>query len=408
MAGPGAGPARLAPGAVVVLGLLTALGPLSMDLYLPAFPALQRDLAAGDAMVQLTLAGMSIGTALGQLVVGAWSDRVGRRTPLLASTGLHVLSTVGCVLAPSIGALVAFRVVQGIGAAGSAVIVLAIVRDAASGRSLVVLLSRVALLTTTVPLLAPAVGAGLLPVVGWRGIFAVLAVMSAAVLLATAKTVPETRAPTSQPADLQSRLRAVWADRAFRRATAVVAMTYAGVAAYVAASPLLLQEVYDLTAGTYAAVFLLNSLSLAVGVQLSSSLNRKVSTSRLLTGFTITAVLAAAAIMPLQWAHTGLAGLLPCLCVFMLGCGGCFPCAEALALENQGSQSGTANSVSGFATFAAAGLVSPLAGLAGIADATPLAIVLLATSAAALAGVVFILRSEPTRTPPYGRAMTFD
>src|SRR3954468_22567085 len=169
MPGSATGSARLAPGVVVVLGLLTALGPLSMDLYLRAFPALQRDLSAGDATVQLTLAGMSIGTAFGQLVVGAWSDRTGRRGPLLASTGLHVASTVGCVLAPSVAALVAFRIAQGGGAAGSSVIVLAIARDVAAGPALVCLLSRVALLTTTVPLLAPAAGAVLLPVLGWRG-----------------------------------------------------------------------------------------------------------------------------------------------------------------------------------------------------------------------------------------------
>jgi len=369
---------------VVVLGLLTALGPLSMDLYLPAFPALQRDLDATDGMVQLTLAGMSIGTGLGQLVVGAWSDRIGRRTPLLLSTGLHVLSTVGCALAPSAPVLTAFRIAQGIGAAGSAVLVLAIVRDAADG---------------------PAAGAGLLPVVGWRGIFAVLATVSAAVLLATAMIVPETRARTSA-ACLRSRLRAVWSDRTFRRATAVVTMTYAGVATYVAASPLLLQEVYGLTARAYAAVFLLNSLGLVAGVQLSSLLAKTAGPSRVLAGFTVVSVLAAAAVMPLQWAHTGLAGLLPCLWIFLAGCGGCFPCAEALALKDQGGQSGTANSVSGFATFTFAGLVSPLAGLVGIADATPVAVVLLTTTTTSLACVGLIIRSaraaspvDPAKTP---------
>jgi MFS transporter, DHA1 family, multidrug resistance protein len=384
-------------GFVVVLGLLTALGPVSIDLYLPAFPALRRDLDATDGMVQLTLAGMTIGLALGQLVVGAWSDRVGRRTPLLLSTGLHVLSTVGCALAPSVAALAACRVVQGIGAAGSSVLVLAIVRDVADGRALVVLLSRVTLVTTTAPLLAPVAGAELLPLVGWRGIFGVLAGMSAAVLIATAVVVPETRGRTARPVHLRSRLREVWSDRAFRRATLVASMTYAGVYAYVAASPLLLQEVYGLTARAYAAVFLLNSLGLVAGVQLSSQLVRKASTPGVLAGFTLVTVVAAAAIMPLQWANTGVAGLLPCLWIFVAGCGGCFACAEGLALHNQGGQPGTASSVHGFVTFTAAGLVSPLAGLIGIVDATPMAVVLLATSVTGLLGVGLIVRSARTR-----------
>jgi MFS transporter, DHA1 family, multidrug resistance protein len=383
---------------VVVLGLLTALGPLSIDLYLPAFPALQRDLHATDGMVQLTLAGMTFGLAVGQLFVGVWSDRVGRRTPLLLSTGLHVLATVGCALAPSAAALAAFRVAQGIGAAGSSVLVLAIVRDTAEGRTLVVLLSRVTLVTTTVPLLAPVAGAELLPLVGWRGIFGVLAGVSAAVLIATAIVVAETKERTSEPARLWSRLGAVCSDRAFRRATVVASMTYAGVYAYVAASPLLLQQVDGLTARAYAVVFLLNSLGLVAGVHLSSLLTKRASTSRVLAGFTIVTVMAAAAIMPLQWARTGVAGLLPCLWVFVAGCGGCFPCAEAIALGDQGGQSGTATSVHGFATFAVAGLVSPLAGVVGIDNATPVAVVLLATSATSLIGAGLIIRSAQTRT----------
>lgn len=382
---------------VVVLGLLTALGPLSIDLYLPAFPVLQEDLAAGGDSVQFTLAGMTLGLALGELFVGAWSDRVGRRGPLLLSTGLHVVATVGCALAPSMATLAAFRVIQGVGAAGSAVLVLAIVRDTAEGRALVVLLSRITLVTTTLPLLAPVAGAELLPLVGWRGIFGVLAAASAVVLVASAISVPETRRRSCEPAPLTSRLRAVLSDRTFRLATVVSSMTYAGVYAYVAASPALLQQVYGLSARSYGVVFLLNSLGLVIGVQLSAALTKRVRVSRVLAACTIVTVVAAAAILPMQVAGTGLAGLLPCLWAFVTGCGGCFSCAAAIALDDQGGQSGTATSVFGFTNFTAAGLVSPLAGLVGIASAAPVAVVLLATSLTSLIGVGLIVRSAATR-----------
>jgi MFS transporter, DHA1 family, multidrug resistance protein len=144
--------------AVVVLGLLTTLGPLSIDLSVPAFPGLQQDMNASAAMVQTTLAGMTIGMRLGQLVAGPWSDRVGRRGPLALLTGLHVLATLVRAPAPTIEVMAAFRVVQGVGAAGGAMLVWAIVRDVAEGRALIVLLSRVTL-ATTVPLLAPMAGA---------------------------------------------------------------------------------------------------------------------------------------------------------------------------------------------------------------------------------------------------------
>lgn len=389
---------RSAPGGlavVVVLGLLTALGPLSIDLYLPAFPALQHDLDASDAMVQATLAGMTIGLGLGQLVVGAWSDRVGRRRPLLVSTGLHVLATFACALAPTVEVLAAFRVVQGIGAAGSAVLVLAIVRDVAEGEAFVVLLSRVTLVTTTAPLLAPVVGAELLAVTGWRGIFAVLAVVSALVLAATATVIPETAHRTAAVAPLRARIAAVWADRGFRRATVVASMTYAGVYAYVAASPLLLQQVYELSARSFALVFLCNSLGLVAGVQAASLLVRRFGTPRVLAGFTCVTVVAAAAILPLQSA--GMTAVLACLWLFVAGCGGCFPCAEAIALGGQGQQAGTATSVHGFATFTIAGLASPVAGLVGITDATPVALVLLATSLTSLFATGLLLRAAHTQ-----------
>jgi DHA1 family bicyclomycin/chloramphenicol resistance-like MFS transporter len=220
-----------------VLGLLAALGPLSIDLYPPAFPELRQDLHGSAAAVQFTLAGMTLGLALGQAVVGAWSDRVGRRGPLLLSTALHLVATIACALAPSIEVLTACRFAQGVGAAGSAVLVLAIVRDVADGRTLVVLLSRVTLVETVAPLLAPVAGAELLPLVGWRGIFGVLAAGSAALLVAALLLVPETAGRASGPGRLRTRLRAVRADRDFRLATVSGSMTFAGVYAYVAASP---------------------------------------------------------------------------------------------------------------------------------------------------------------------------
>lgn len=289
--------------------------------------------------------------------------------------------------------LAACRFVQGVGAAGSAVLVLAIVRDVADGRTLVVLLSRVTLVETVAPLLAPVAGAELLARAGWRGIFGLLAAGSATLLVAALLIVPETAKPPPEPVPLRARLRAVGADRDFRLATVSGSMTFAGVYAYVAASPTLLQEVYGLGARTCAVVFLLNSLGLVAGVQLSSLLTRRTGPSRVLAGCTAVTLVAAAAIVPLQWAHAGLAGLLPCLWLFVAGCGGCFAGAAGLALHGQGAQSGTATSVYGFATFAGAGLVSPLAGLAGITDATPLAVVLLATAAVSLTAAGFLLRA---------------
>ena len=382
---------------VVVLGLLTTLGPLSMDLYLPAFPTLRQQFGADDGAVQLTLAGMTVGLALGNLVTGAWSDRVGRRRPLLLATSLHVVVTFACAAAPTLEVLTALRVVQGVAAAGSSVIVLAVARDVSDGPAMVRLVSRITLVTTTVPLLAPVAGAALLTVAGWRGIFAVLGVFSMVVLAVTAAVVPETL-PYGGLRERSSLARAcaVLRDPGFRVATLLGAMTYAGVYAYVAASPLLLHGVHGVSPARFAIVFLANSLGLAIGVQTSAALLRRRPGAPVLAGFAALSAVAALAILPLQHAGAGLAGLLVCLWLFVTGCGGCFAGALGRALRDQSAQAGTATSVYGFSTLAIAGLVAPLAGAMGLQDATPIAAVLAATAlVGTTSAVVMFVRDRP-------------
>lgn len=427
---------------VVALGLLTTLGPLSIDLYLPAFPTLRAEFGADDGAVQLTLAGMTVGLALGNLVTGAWSDRVGRRLPLLLASALHVVVTLLCAAAPTLEALAVLRMVQGVAAAGSSVLALAIARDVSDGPGLVRLISRITVITTTVPLLAPVAGAVLLPVVGWRGIFVALGAFSAAVLVVTAVVVRETHAgsvrrsgagdwgrvadrgamadrsgladrsdvtdrrDTATRTDRGTRalLRAVLCDHGFRAATLFGAMTYAGVYAYVAASPLLLQGVHGLTAGEFAAVFLANSLGLVVGVQASAALQRRGPDAPVLIGSAALTAVAALAIVPLERAGAGLPGLLVCLWLFVAGCGGCFAGSAGRALRDQSAQAGTATSLYGFGTFAAAGLIAPVAGLIGLHDAAPIAGVLSVTTLVGTTAAVAIRRRDRRAALPHPAA----
>lgn len=364
-----------------VLGLLDALGPLSIDLYLPAFPALQQDLHLSDAELQATLATMTIGMAIGQAFIGTWSDHVGRRLPLLLSAAVHVGATAACAVAPSGGLLTAFRFLQGIGAAGCAVVVLAIVRDVGSGSGFVSMISRVALITTTAPLIAPVVGAALLPAVGWRGIFAVLATASALLVIAVSVVVPDTpRPPPTAPPG--GRLRLVLSSPSFLRYALIGAMTYGGVYAYVAASPLLLQRILGLPPSIYALAFIANSLGLVAGVQVAGRLSKRRGTPTVLAGFTTLTLLAAVGLLILH--PIGLPTVLPCLWFFVAGCGGCFPGSVTGALRDQGRHAGTAASAYGFITFASASLVAPLPGLFGVTDATSTALVLTATASASL------------------------
>jgi DHA1 family bicyclomycin/chloramphenicol resistance-like MFS transporter len=378
---------------VLVLGLLDAVGPLSIDLYVPAFPELQRDLRLNDLAVQLTLASMTAGLALGQAVVGTWSDRVGRRRPLLLASALYVAGAIVCTGATSIQVLLLGRVAQGVGAAGAAVLVLAIVRDLSDGSRFVALLTRVTLITTTAPLIAPVAGALLLPLIGWRGLFGLLALLGAVLLGAVALVLPETLVRTE--AAPTSRLRRVLRDRRFLAATGIGAATYAGVYAYVAASPLLLRNVLGLSAAEFAVTFLVGSLGLLAGVQIGGRMAERTSGRAVLVAAAAVALLAAAALLPAQ--RLGLPGVAPCLWLFVAACGASFPSAAAIALQDQAARAGTATSVYGCTTFAAAAAVSSLPGLIGITDAAPVAAVLSGTAAASL--VVAAVALRPAESP---------
>jgi DHA1 family bicyclomycin/chloramphenicol resistance-like MFS transporter len=156
---------------VLILGALTALGPLTIDTYLPALPSITRDLQSTSAAVGLTLTGTLVGFALGQLLVGPLSDAFGRRRPLLIGAALHVLASMLCAIAPSLLTLSAFRVIQGMAASAASVVALAIVRDVASGRAFVVLMSRMLLVMGAAPVIASTMGSQVLRWTDWRGVF---------------------------------------------------------------------------------------------------------------------------------------------------------------------------------------------------------------------------------------------
>src|SRR3954470_3838974 len=177
---PDAPPSAVAPpGAArtaLTLGAFVALGPLTIDMYLPALPTITRELGTTASTVQLTLTGPLVGLGLGQLVLGPLSDAFGRRRPLLAGTALHVLASLLVLVAPNVAVLGTLRVLQGTGAAAGAVIALAVVRDLYDGRAAATMLSRLFLVLGVAPVLAPTIGGEILRFTSWRGVFALLAV----------------------------------------------------------------------------------------------------------------------------------------------------------------------------------------------------------------------------------------
>ncbi|NKX52216.1 multidrug effflux MFS transporter, partial [Arthrobacter deserti] len=239
---------------VIVLGALTALGPFTVDLYLPAFPMLQAELDVPASSVQLTLTGTIIGFAVGQLLVGPLSDKVGRRLPLVLATVVHIAASLGAAMSSEIGILLAFRVLQGIGAAGGGVVAAAMVRDLFSGYRMVRMFPHLSLVYGMAPIIAPLIGAQLLAVLPWQGVFWFLAAYGLAVILGVTLFVRETLPPQQRGRSASTalqRYRTVLSDRAFVGVLIVAALNFAGLFSYLSASPFLFQEVYGLDAQQY-------------------------------------------------------------------------------------------------------------------------------------------------------------
>lgn len=390
---------------ILVLGALTALGPFTIDLYLPAFPQLEADLDVSTAAIQFTLTATTMGFALGQLLVGPWSDKVGRRLPLIVATTVHVAASIGVAMAPDITWLMAFRVLQGMGAAAGGVVAMATVRDLFGGYPLVRMLSRLALVTGLAPIAAPVIGSQLLLLTDWRGLFWFLAAYGVLVVIAAVVFIVETLPPArrSDPghSTMGERYRSLFRDRIFIGVALIGGMTFSGLFAYLSASSFLFQDVYGLDPQQYGILFAVNSIGVVIGVQVSSRLAKYIGPQWILTVSTAVLFASSIAIVVLDLAGAGLAGTVVPLWFFITACGFGFPCVQVLALVNHGKEAGTAASVLGAVNFGLAGLLSPIVGILGIDTAVPMGGVMAATSAIAILSLWFIVR--PKTVPALSR-----
>lgn len=384
---------------IVLLGALTALGPFTIDLYLPAFPVLQEDFGTTEAAIQLTLAGTMLGFALGQLIVGPLSDKVGRRVPLLVVTALHVLASVAAALAPTLEMLSIARVFMGAGAAAGGVVAAAVVRDLFGGKRLVVMLSRLALVSGVAPVLAPLVGSALLVFMPWRGIFVVLGVYGSIMLVAAAIFIPETLPPARRhekgATTVWQRYRSVFTDRVFIGVLIIGGMTFSGLFSYLSASSFLFQETYEFNPQQYGLLFAANSLGVVLGVQAASRLAARFGPQWVLAWSTAVLVVAAGTIILTDQLGLGLWGTVIPLFFFMTACGFTFPCVQVLALDRHGRAAGTAQSIIGATNFGVAGIITPLVGWistgAGI-TATTMAAVMVACAIVGALSLWLIVR----------------
>jgi DHA1 family bicyclomycin/chloramphenicol resistance-like MFS transporter len=385
------------PSLVILLGALTAFGALSIDMYLPALPAIAAEFGAGPGEVERTLASFLAGLAIGQLVYGPLSDRVGRKPPLVAGLALYIAASVGCALVATTAAMVAARFAQGLGACAALVVSRAIVRDRFDHQDSARVFSTIMLVFGLAPVLAPLVGGYVMLGIGWRGIFGLLAAFGAVVLLIVLVRLPESRsAATEATARGEHPLTALRLLGGNARLVGYMlggAFNSACLFTYISASPEVLMGQYGVGPTAYGWLFGLNAL----GMVIASQINRW-----LLGRYPADRILAVAAVAVLVWgavlvviAATGagqLAGIMAALFGVISSYGFIFSNANAGALSVDPLRAGSVSALMGATGFAVGALAMTVAGLFADGTARPMAITMataLAFACASLFGLAF-------------------
>jgi DHA1 family bicyclomycin/chloramphenicol resistance-like MFS transporter len=380
-----AGGARL----IVILGGLAAFGPLAIDMYLPAFPAMVRDLATEPAAVQRTLAAFFAGMGLGQLAYGPLADRLGRRPPLFLGLSLFALASAGAALAQEVGWLSWLRLAQGLGGCAGMVVARAVVRDLTEGPATIRMMSQLMLVMGIAPILAPSLGSALLAVAGWRAIFWALAAYGVALILAVALALPESLPPARRRRDGPLAVLGVYAgllaDRRFLGNALAGGLATAGMFAYIAASPFVFMDLHGLSPRGYGLLFGLNALGIMAVAQLNARLARWVPAERALVA--VQAAMAGAAVLLLAAVLAGIAGFAltaGLVLVFVAGIGAASPLAAGLAMAPHGRAAGSASALLGALQFGLGALAGWLTGALQDGTALPMALVMALCAAAGL------------------------
>lgn len=395
-ASPVAHPVRL----VVILGSLSAFAPLSIDMYLPAFPSLAADLHAGPSAVQLTLTACLVGLAVGQLLVGPLSDTLGRRRPLLVGLACYTVLSAACLVAPSVWALAGLRLLQGFGGSAGLVIATAAVRDRYAGVAMARYLSTLMLVNGMAPIVAPLVGSQLLRFTSWRGVFVVLTGVGLVLLVACLLWLDESLPPDRRRAgSLRDTLRSfgvLTRDRTFVGYALAGGLAFAAMFAYIAGSSFALQDIFGLSPQQFGLVFGTNALGIVAVGQLNRWLVDRYSPHRLLAVGLGAACVGGVLVLVSVLAGWGLPALLPGLFAVVSAIGIILPNTRALATVDYPDLAGTSSALLGVYQFAVGGVVAPLIGIGGTGTALPMVAVIAALTVLALAVFVVLTRTQPT------------
>ena len=351
----------------IILGMVAAVGPFAIDMYLPAMPEIGHDLAAEMQAVQWTIVAYFIAFGLAQLIYGPWADQAGRKPPLYVGLGLFILGTVVCALAPSIGWLIAGRVLQGLGGAANMVVLRAVIRDLATGHSATRMMSTIMIVIAVSPLLAPLSGSALLAFGSWRLIFWALLVAAALSFLLIHFALPETLTDENRQRfdgpTMRAGVRSLLRDRPYMVLTFLAGFSFASFFVFISTASFVYTREFGLSPTQFSLAFAVNAVGFFAASQFASPLARRVGTLRM-----IRVAMAGFAVSTFAGFGLGLAGLaslpvtMAALFIGNVFLGVILPSAQVQALEDHGANAGLAASLRGTMQMVAAGVLVGAAG----------------------------------------------
>ncbi|MDY0881667.1 multidrug effflux MFS transporter [Dongia soli] len=375
----------------LVLGLLAAIGPFAIDMYLPALPTVAENLHASIAHAQATLMAFFFGFGVTQIIYGPVSDMVGRKPPLYFGLGVFILGSIGCSLAPSIDWLIGLRFIQGIGAAAMMVMPRAVIRDLHTGVEATRLMSLVMLVFSVSPILAPLIGSALIVPFGWRAVFVAVTIAALLGLLLTAFTLQETRPPAERiSADLGTVLSQYWLllrDRHFLGVTFIGALGMSSFFTFLANSSFVYIDHFGMTPTLYSLAFSVNAVGFIGASQFSAKLGLRFGMGRVVLGAVIAYAVSAAVLFAVVFGgFYNLAVLMVLLFVTFAFLGLVIPTSMVLSLERHGPIAGMASALGGTLQMATGAATIAISSLFFDGSALPMVTII-----AICAGGAFIL-----------------
>ncbi|WP_397376480.1 multidrug effflux MFS transporter [Paenibacillus sp. MER 180] len=382
----------------VILGSMTAIGPLSIDMYLPSLPMLASDLQTSTSFAQLSLTACLMGLALGQLMLGPLSDARGRRKPLILSLAIYVIASVLCAVVPSIGGLIALRFIQGMAGSGGIVIARAMVRDMYSGSELTKFFSLLMLINGLAPILAPIAGGQLLKFTTWHGVFIVLGLLGLLMMIAAWFGLPETLQPerrsTGGLRTTMATFHTLLSDREFMGYACTQGFVFAAMFGYISGSPFVLQEIYGASPQAYSLFFALNGLGLIIATQITGRLASRFHEKRLFIAGIVQTVSGGLLLLAAILLQAPLIAVVIALFIVVSSTGVVNTAGFSLAMQGQGERAGSASAMLGLMSFIAGSLAAPLVGIAGSHTAVPMGVVIACCGLGAVLSYLFMIRKR--------------